>query len=103
MTTPEVQRTMAELDLVRAHLVGRHNSLDDFREDCLACEHYRLTFERERHLEHSVALNTVAWKLAEALGDIPHGQTWAEGNPVEMADRLIAELNQYRAEAGGDQ
>jgi len=53
----------------------------------------RLTAELERYREHSTTLNTVAYKLAEALGDIPQGQHWSEGNPVELAERLIAKCD----------
>jgi hypothetical protein len=46
---------------------------------------------------HSVTLNAVAFKLAEALGDIPSGRLEVEGNPVELADRMIAERDSIRA------
>lgn len=50
----------------------------------------------ERYLEHSLTLNTVAFRLARALGDVPEGQEWAEGDPVELADRMIAERDKAR-------
>lgn len=54
--------------------------------------------EAERLREHSVVLNTVAFKLAQALGDIPEGQHRGEGDPVELAERLIAERDQLMRE-----
>jgi hypothetical protein len=53
----------------------------------------RLRAQVARYREHSTTLNTVAYKLAEAVGDIPHGQLWSEGNPVELAERLIAKCD----------
>lgn len=38
---------------------------------------------------HSVILNTVAWKIADALGDIPEGAETHEGDVLEDLDRLI--------------
>lgn len=51
-----------------------------------------------RLTEHSTTLNTVAFAIAEALGDVPPGADAVEGNPVELAQRLIAEARQSRAE-----
>lgn len=56
-----------------------------------------LLAEVDRLRGHSVTLNAVAFRLAQALGDVPEGQEWAEGDPVELADRLIAERDQARA------
>lgn len=52
----------------------------------------------DRFREHSVTLNTVCWKIAAALGDIPPGATEIDGKPVEQADRLIAERDRLLAE-----
>lgn len=46
--------------------------------------------ERDRYREHSTWLNTVGFKLAEALGDVPPGADAVAGNPIEQAERLIA-------------
>lgn len=56
----------------------------------------RLTAERDRYREHSIALNTIAWRIASALGDVPAGADRITGDPVEQADRLIAELEHIR-------
>ncbi len=59
----------------------------------------QLLAEVERLREHSVTLNTVGFKLAEALGDVPDGQDWTVGNPVEQAERLIKAKAEALAEA----
>lgn len=56
-----------------------------------------LTAERDRYRTHSVTLNTIAWKLAVALGDAAPDADAIVGDPVEQADRLIAKLEQLRA------
>jgi len=53
--------------------------------------------ELERFREHSVTLNSVGWRMAVALGDVPEGADRVEGNPLEQVDRLIAELERLRA------
>ena len=54
------------------------------------------TEELERFREHSVTLNSVGWRMAVALGDVPEGADRVEGNPLEQVDRLIAELERLR-------
>lgn len=51
-----------------------------------------LTADRDRLREHSVTLNTVTWKIAEALGDVPPGADQITGDPIERADRIVREL-----------
>lgn len=47
--------------------------------------------ELERFREHSITLNTIGWKLAVALGDVPEGADQTTGNPIEQAERLIGQ------------
>jgi hypothetical protein len=54
--------------------------------------------ECARYREHSTVLNTIAWKIAVALGDVPPGAEQVEGSPVAQAERLVAELEAARAE-----
>lgn len=56
----------------------------------------RLEAERDRYRQHSITLNSVAFAIAEALGDVPPGADRTEGNPIEQAQRLIAEVNTQR-------
>lgn len=46
--------------------------------------------ELAKYKEHSVALNSIAWKAAKALGEIPEGVTEIEVSPEQVVDRLIA-------------
>jgi hypothetical protein len=48
----------------------------------------------DRLREHSVTLNSIGWKMATALGDVLEGAEQVRGNPVEQADRLIAERDE---------
>lgn len=56
--------------------------------------------EVERFRAHSVMLNTVAWHLAEALGDVGPDDTEHEsdGGVPAAVDRLTAERDAARAE-----
>lgn len=54
--------------------------------------------ERDRYREHSITLNTVAFAIADALGDVPPGTDRIEGNPVEQAQRLIAKADKLSDE-----
>lgn len=54
----------------------------------------------ERFMAHSVTLNTVSWKIAQALGAVPEDVDQIQGDPVEQVDRLIAEIERLRAEVG---
>lgn len=69
-------------------------------EDALRAELATVTGERDRFREHSITLNTIAFRIAEALGDVPQGQDWTEGNPIEQADRIIGELANLRVGVG---
>lgn len=51
-----------------------------------------LTAERDRFRVHSVTLNSVAFAMAEALGDVPPGADQVEGDPVEQVARLVDAL-----------
>jgi len=53
--------------------------------------------ERDRFREHSVLLNTVQWKIAEALGEVPEGAESVPHDPSRV-DRLVAEADKLRAE-----
>jgi hypothetical protein len=57
-----------------------------------------LLAEVERLTRHSVTLNGIGWRVAEALGDIPAGAEIIDGDPDSQVDRLIAERNELRAE-----
>lgn len=46
--------------------------------------------EHVEHARHSVLLNTLAWRMAEALGDVLPGDVMTEGNPEAMLGRLLA-------------
>lgn len=65
-------------------------------EGCAEASYADLVAERNRYREHSVTLNSVGWKLAQALGDVPDGADAVRGNPLERADRLIAEVQRLR-------
>ena len=58
----------------------------------------QLRAERDRYREHSVTLNSIAWRIASALGDVPDGADQIPSDPVGRTDRLIAEVGQLRAE-----
>lgn len=67
-------------------------------------DHYVPTMvaEIERLRAHSTTLNTLSWKIATALGDVPEGADRIEGDPVEQTERLIVEITRLRAAAVGD-
>jgi len=48
----------------------------------------------ERFREHSILLNTLGWRIAEALGDIPAGATSHEADEAADLTRLIASREQ---------
>lgn len=96
---PLLRRVVDEdgLDISDEEIREGHHRIEWY--EWIAREAYALaTPEVERLTEHSKTLNAVAFKLAAALGDIPHGQQWTEGNPVELAERLIAERDAARFE-----
>lgn len=47
--------------------------------------------EIDRLTEHSTTLNTLSWKMADALGEVPEGAIECELNPLELLDRVFAE------------
>jgi hypothetical protein len=54
----------------------------------------------ERLRDHSVTLNSIGWKIAAALGEVPDGADQIAGNAEDLADRLLAELARLRESAG---
>lgn len=71
---------------LRAELAKAHAQIKDLEQEC------------DRLTEHSQMLNTIGWRIATVLGDVPEGAEQIEGNPVDQADRLIAEVVRLRAE-----
>lgn len=64
--------------------------------------------DRDRYREHSIWLNSLSWRIAEAVGDVPDGVDNIEGDPNEQLTRLITERDTAiaraeRAEADSDQ
>ena len=57
-----------------------------------------LLAEVERLRVHSTTLNSVAWKIASAIGDVPNGADQITGNAEDLADRLIAEGERLRGD-----
>lgn len=55
--------------------------------------------EVEQLRKHSITLNSISWRIAAALGDVPDGADSIEGDPSEQADRLIAEVERLREES----
>lgn len=95
--TDQIRHDVNTLDTVREHLAGRHD--EQPRGDCMACQLVKLgetfdleiaaiTAERDQFREHSITLNTISWKIAEALGQVPEGADHIEGNPIEQAREL---------------
>lgn len=59
--------------------------------------------ERDKFREHSVELNSVGWRLAEAVGDVGPGDTQIESSAEERSgrvDRLRARLAAVEALLG---
>ena len=53
----------------------------------------QLVAERNRYREHSVLLNSVGWRIAEALGDVDPGDTTNDSAGVLVdLERLIAKV-----------
>lgn len=48
--------------------------------------------------EHSVRLNAIGWRLAEAVGDVGPDDTEVESDPEGRLERLIDERDQLRTE-----
>lgn len=111
LTTIE-SRTLARADLAKANpsvpdmltMTFYVTALDEANRKVqrLTTEQRELFAEETRLRGHSTTLNTIAWKVATALGDVPAGADRIEGDPVEQVDRLVAEITRLRAEAVGD-
>lgn len=54
--------------------------------------------ERDRYRQHSVQLNSIGWRLAQALGQVPDGADAVTGDPERLLAALIAERGQLRYE-----
>lgn len=99
------QRDLSALTLMLmcspANFVEVHEKVQESQKDVtpLRYEVDRLRAERDRFREHSVTLNTVGWTLAVALGDAPAEAESVLGNPVEQAERIVAELAAARRDA----
>jgi len=52
--------------------------------------------ERDRFREHSVTLNTVSWRISEALGNVPEGATEVWGDTLPNLEALIQERDEAR-------
>jgi hypothetical protein len=48
-----------------------------------------VTAERDKFKAHSITLNTIGWKIADALHELPAGAESAKLDPVDALDRLI--------------
>lgn len=68
--------------------------------DQLRARTAELELERDRYREHSVLLNTVGWRAAEALGLVAAGQDLEDGpGAEELIGQLIAERDRWRDRA----
>jgi len=52
--------------------------------------------ERDRFREHSVTLNTVGWRISEALGNVPEGATEVWGDTLPNLEALIQDRDEAR-------
>lgn len=59
--------------------------------------------ERDNFRADSVTLNSIGWKLAQALGDAGPDDTETYGDPEEQLDRLIVERNTLRTQVKAQQ
>lgn len=53
----------------------------------------------EIHREHSIMLNTISFKIAEALGQVGEDDTHYAGNPLQLSGEIIQQLQRLRVEA----
>ena len=49
-------------------------------------------------IEHSIKLNTIAWRMAVALGEVPEGATKITADAGELLDRLLDRLSALSGE-----
>lgn len=94
-TSPEaLERHAAEvLNLVRAHIEGKHNGPEDYQTECLACDHYRLDVEGERlagERDQARAEMAAVEQDRDQLRERLDGDAW---------ERLNATLDQHRRRA----
>lgn len=99
MTTPEIQRDVAILDLVREHLAGRHNSAEEFRHDCLACDRYRLAWDVENV---AADLAVLRGRVVSLLGQCDAIERLPDYDP-DNASVTVREIRHTFAETGDDQ
>lgn len=97
--TPLTPERIAEL----RRLADRHATVDPGGErrrlaGQLARVVPALLVEVERLGRHSVALNSVGWQLAVALGDVADDSASVEAAPADLVARLVADRDQLRAE-----
>jgi len=52
--------------------------------------------ERDRFREHSVTLNTVSWRISQALGNVPEGATEVWGDTLPDLEALIRDRDEAR-------
>lgn len=57
-----------------------------------------LLAEVERLRQHSITLNSLGWRMAEALGQVPEGADAVRGTPDDQLSALIAERDEARDE-----
>ena len=103
-STREIERAGLDGDFEWSHM----ESADDYadatftahaREDIpyLLAENERLRAERNVYARHSVTCNSIAWRIAEIVGDVPDGVDQVLDDPFGRLDRLEAELERLRA------
>jgi len=51
--------------------------------------------ERDRFREHSMTLNTVSWRISQALGNVPEGATEVWGDTLPNLEALIRDRDEY--------
>lgn len=92
----EVREARAEL----VELRGVRDALEADVHDLQAAA-AELLEERDRFRAHSVMLNTVAWRLAEALGDVgpDDNERESDGDVPAAVDRLTGERDDWQARA----
>lgn len=99
----EVSAARTELVELRAELAHLQTERDALEADVhdLQAAADELLEERDRFRAHSVMLNTVAWRLAEALGDVGPDDTEHEsdGDVPAAVDRLTVERDDWQARA----
>jgi hypothetical protein len=52
-----------------------------------------------QYREHSVTLNTVGWRIAQALGDVREGADQVDADPIGQVDRLINDRDEWQGRA----